>query len=88
MLFCRFQPLTEEKQFDLAIGTNVFLYYDHFQQALARVNLSAMIKSGGLLVSNTPLPPRGESKLADSARTDIPIRLGLSDHVYSYLRRP
>jgi hypothetical protein len=82
------QPRPPEKRFDLAIGTNIFLYYDDLQQALARVNLAAMIKPGGLLVSNTLLSAAGPSKLADSVRTDIPLRPGLTDYVYSYLRRP
>lgn len=82
------QPRAPEKRFDLAIGTNIFLYYDELQQALARVNLAAMIKPGGLLVSNTILSSAGPSKLEDSVRTDIPIRPGLSDYMYSYVRRP
>ena len=82
------QPLPAEKQFDLAIGTNIFLYYDALQQALACVNLAAMIKPGGLLISNTPLPRTAPSKLVDSVHTDIPLRPGLGDRVYSYLRQP
>jgi len=82
------QPLPAEKRFDLAVGTNIFLYYDALQQALAQINLAAMIKPGGLLISNTPLPVTPPSKLIDSVRTDIPLRPGLVDHVYSYLRQP
>jgi len=82
------QSRPPEKRFDLVIGTNIFLYYDDLQQALARVNLAAMIKPGGLLVSNTILSVAGPSKLEDSVRTDIPLQPGLTDYVYSYLRRP
>lgn len=51
--------LAPEARFDLAVATNVFLYYDRFQQALAVANVAAMLKSGGVLLANDdlPLPP-------------------------------
>jgi len=81
-------PLAADQRFDLVIGTNIFLYYDDFQQALARVNLAAMIRPGGAVVSNTPLSAGRASKLADAVRTEIPVRQGLMDYVYSYVRQP
>ena len=50
----------EQRQFDLIVATNVLLYYDVFEQALAMVNAAAMLRSGGLVLTNTavlPLPP-------------------------------
>ena len=35
------------KPFDLIIATNVFLYYDTFEQALALRNISTLLKPGG-----------------------------------------
>ena len=34
-------PLAPEQRFDLIIGTNIFLYYGGFEQALARVNIAS-----------------------------------------------
>jgi hypothetical protein len=48
------------------IGTNIFVYYEPFEQALALENAGAMLKTGGLLLSNDKLPevPGGTMKLA------------------------
>lgn len=46
--------------FDLVIATNVLVYYSRFEQALALTNLAAMLRPGGVLLTNTavfPVPP-------------------------------
>jgi SAM-dependent methyltransferase len=43
-------------RFDLVIGTNIFLYYGAFEQTLALENAGAMLKPGGLLLTNDRLP--------------------------------
>jgi hypothetical protein len=48
--------LAPEQRFDLVAGTNIFLYYDSFQQMLALENIGAMMKPGGLLLTNDKLP--------------------------------
>jgi SAM-dependent methyltransferase len=48
--------LPAEERFDLIVGTNIFVYYDAFQQALALENAGVMLKPGGLLLSNDRLP--------------------------------
>ena len=45
-----------KQQFDLVIATNVFVYYDSFEQALALQNISTLLKPGGFLLTNTWLP--------------------------------
>jgi SAM-dependent methyltransferase len=42
--------------FDLVIATNVFIYYDVFEQALAMSNIEAMLKPGGYLLANFSAP--------------------------------
>ena len=42
--------------FDLVIATNVFIYYDVFEQALAMSNVEAMLKPGGFLLANFSAP--------------------------------
>jgi hypothetical protein len=48
-------PLAAEDQFDLIVGTNIFVYYDRLQQGLAMVSAAAMLRAGGLLLSNNAL---------------------------------
>jgi SAM-dependent methyltransferase len=42
--------------FDLVIATNVFLYYDALDQALAMSNVEAMLKPGAFLLANIATP--------------------------------
>jgi hypothetical protein len=42
--------------FDLVIATNVFIYYDLLEQALALSNVEAMLKPGGFLLANVSAP--------------------------------
>jgi len=42
--------------FDLVIATNVFVYYDELEQALAMSNVEAMLKPGGYLLANVAAP--------------------------------
>ena len=47
--------LSDDQRFDLVVGTNVFLYYDRLQQALAMASVARMLRPGGLLLSNNAL---------------------------------
>jgi chemotaxis methyl-accepting protein methylase len=42
--------------FDLVIATNVFIYYDVLEQALAMSNVEAMLKPGAFLLANLSAP--------------------------------
>jgi len=42
--------------FDLVIATNVFIYYDVLEQALALSNVDAMLKPGAFLLANVSAP--------------------------------
>ena len=42
--------------FDLVIATNVFIYYDVLEQALALANVDAMLKPGAFLLANFAAP--------------------------------
>ena len=55
--------------FDLIIGTNVFIYFGAFEQALARTNMASMLKPGGYLLSNDGLPGTAADGLSDSLKT-------------------
>jgi hypothetical protein len=79
-----------DKQFDLVIGTNIFVYYGGLEQSLARANLATMIKPGGFLLTNEALPGTAPTKLADSLKTSVPIvktSPAITDYMYSYVRQ-
>ena len=82
-------PLSPDKQFDLVIGTNIFVYYGGLEQSLARANLATMIKPGGFLLTNEALPGTAPTKLADSLKTSVPIAKSpaITDYMYSYVRQ-
>jgi hypothetical protein len=42
--------------FDIVIATNVFIYYDVLEQAVAMSNVGAMLKPGGVLLANFSAP--------------------------------
>jgi len=44
-----------DERFDVVIATNVLVYYDLFEQALALQNIAAMLRPGGFLLSNDAL---------------------------------
>jgi hypothetical protein len=82
-------PLPPDKQFDLVIGTNIFVYYGGLEQSLARANLATMIKPGGSLLTNEALPGTAPTKLADSLKTSVPIAKSpaITDYMYGYVRQ-
>jgi hypothetical protein len=49
--------------FDLMVATNVLVYYDRFQQALAMANIARMLNRGGIFLANNVLPAQHTSDL-------------------------
>lgn len=49
--------------FDLVIATNVLVYYDRFQQALAMANIARMLNPGGIFLANNVLPAQHTNDL-------------------------
>jgi SAM-dependent methyltransferase len=73
--------LAAADRFDLIVGTNVFVYFDAFEQALALENAGAMLKPGGLLLTNDRLPElhSGSMRLAGIALVS-PNAPGVNSH--------
>ena len=46
---------SKDRMFDLVIATNILVYYNRFQQALAMANIAAMMRPGGLFLTNDAL---------------------------------
>jgi hypothetical protein len=78
-------PLSE--RFDLVVATNIFLYYDQFQQALGLQNVAAMLNPGGLLLSNDELPLSPSSGMHVESVTAISDGSSGRDTVVAYIRR-
>jgi SAM-dependent methyltransferase len=76
-------------RFDLIVATNVLVYYSVFEQSLALANIAAMLRPGGVLLSNnvlvelptTPLHAIGHSTSIYSDRPDD------RDEIIWYVRR-
>jgi hypothetical protein len=75
--------------FDLIIATNVFLYYDAFEQALALQNISTLLKPGGFFLTNDRLPDVSQIPMRSMGYT--PVRYGESgewgDNVFRWQRQ-
>jgi SAM-dependent methyltransferase len=74
--------LAASDRFDLIVGTNIFLYYDAFEQALALENAGAMLKPGGLLLTNDKLPEAPGGSMQQAGTT-----AGALDTVAWYQKR-
>ena len=49
------EGLAAGEQFDLIVATDILVYYDVFEQSLALANIAAMLRPGGLFLSNAML---------------------------------
>jgi hypothetical protein len=63
--------LAEADRFDLMVGTNIFIYYDAFERSLALENAGAMLKHGGLLLTNDRLPEVPGGSMRQAGLTDV-----------------
>jgi len=77
------------KGFDLVIATNVLVYYDHFQQALAMANIARMLNYRGIFLANNVLPAQHAADLEYLGRrtTAFTPNGAYGDDVVVYRRR-
>lgn len=75
-------------KFDLIVATNILVYYSPFEQALALANIAAMLKPGGFLLTNDPLPevPQIPMRLLDRTAVVYSDQPRTVDTVYWYRR--
>ena len=84
----RLEPLADAERFDLIVATNILVYYDGFDQALALANVSKMLRPGGYFMTNyavvaaPPLEP--SASIVTSVFFD---RQQNGDTVFCYRRR-
>ena len=67
----RLTPGADADRFDLVVATNVLLYYDVFEQALAAANIAAMLRPGGFLLSNDRMFELPGAPLATAGGTEV-----------------
>jgi SAM-dependent methyltransferase len=67
----RLPSAAAEGRFDLVIATNILLYYDVFEQSLALANISAMLRPGGILLSNSRVVELPSTPMELVGRTDV-----------------
>ena len=65
--------LAPAARFDLIVATNIFVYYDAFEQSLAAENVASMLKPGGILLSNDRLPELAPASLRLAGVTIVPF---------------
>jgi hypothetical protein len=77
-------------KFDLLIATNVLVYYDTFEQSLALANIQAMLRPGGLLLTNNLLLelPSAKMKALDYVVVEYSDRKDDGDQILWYRREP
>ncbi len=75
--------------FDLVVATNILVYYDRFQQALAMAAIARMMNPGGAFLSNTVLPTQRPAALEYLGRRNVSYSASGSygDDVVAYRRR-
>ena len=76
--------------FDLIVATNIFVYYDTLDQNLALANVEAMLRPGGILLSNNALLelPTSRMRSRGYVTAEYSDRPDDGDHVVWYQRTP
>ena len=79
----------EEQGFDLVVATNVLVYYDLFQQALAMGSIAHMMNHGGIFLANHALPAQHAQALEYLGRRTVAYTPNgaYGDDVVAYRRR-
>jgi hypothetical protein len=79
----------EGQGFDLVVATNVLVYYDLFQQALAMGSIAHMMNHGGIFLANHALPAQHASALEFLGRRTVAYTPSgaYGDDVVVYRRR-
>jgi hypothetical protein len=61
----------EGQGFDLVVATNILVYYDVFQQALAMANIAHLLNPNGIFMANNALPAAHDSRLKYLGRKNV-----------------
>lgn len=80
--------LSPGEEFDLIIATNIFVYYENFEQSLAMMNVEKMLKPGGMMLSNNALLELPFFQVRSVGYSSVPYsdRPDDGDHIFWYQR--
>jgi hypothetical protein len=81
--------LSPAERFDLIVATNILVYYDRLQQALAMAGIAHMMNPGGIFLANNVLPAQHDPALEYLGRKSIAYANSgaYGDDVVVYRRR-
>jgi len=81
--------LPERERFDLVLATNVLLYYDTFEQALALDAIASMLRPGGVLLTNDAVLEIPEIPVRSQGYVSVAFsnRQGDGERVVFYVRK-
>jgi len=80
--------LPAAERFDVIVATNILVYYNAFEQALALSNASAMLRPGGYFVTNFAVSPSAPMEPSASVVTKVEhSRQHAGDTLFWYQRR-
>ena len=65
--------LPDERRFDLVLASNVLVYYDTFEQTLALASVAAMLRPGGVLLTNDAVLEIPEVPLRSGGNLAVPF---------------
>ncbi len=83
----RLGPLPADQRFDLVVATNILVYYDAFEQALALANISSMLRPGGLLITSDAVAPVSPMDTSPAQVVTVERdRQGTTDALFAYQR--
>ena len=81
--------LPDRERFDLVVATNVLLYYDTFEQALALDAIAAMLRPGGVLLTNDAVLEVPEIPMRSQGYVNVPFsnRQGDGERMIFYVKK-
>jgi len=88
-IVCQRIDFSPHERVDLLVATNILLYYDEAEQALAVANMVHLLRPNGVLLTNTALDLRVQPELTaiGETLTVFSSRPGDGEVVYAYARR-
>lgn len=82
------RALPDDERFDLIVATNILVYYDALDQALALANIASMLRPGGYFLTNYAVAPSATMEAVPSLTTPVFFdRQRNGDTIYCYRRR-
>lgn len=82
------ERLADAERYDLIVATNVLVYYDAYEQAMALANIASMLRPGGLFLTNYAVAPSAAMEPLPQLTTRVFFdNQGNGDSVFCYRRR-